>query len=106
MNCQPGDLAIVISPVRPYAGRLVEVLYAPPSGDYTLPNGQRACCDHKTPCWVLKFIGGEVPAPLDTGGTRMTLYGCGADRSLRPLRGLLNESELEDGLALSERAGE
>lgn len=86
MNCKPGDLAIVVTSNPKFNGRIVEVMFAPPSKHFTLPDGYPAVVDAAEPVWVLKFIGGPVVAPLATGGTRQTWYGTGADRALRPLR--------------------
>lgn len=87
MNCKPGDLAIVVSVKPQYNGRIVEVLYAPPSGIFTLPDGHPAESTDPRPSWVLKFIGGPVAAPLRSGNTRQAWYGIGCDELLRPLRG-------------------
>jgi len=103
MNCKPGDLAWVVGANPPYNGRLVEVMYATPYGDYTLPDGAPARSDTDEPSWVVRFIGGQVPAPLLGGRWRMTFYGSGRDRFLRPIRGNPDDeielaSESEDAL--------
>lgn len=86
MNCKPGDLAIIASLKPHFNGRIVEVLFAPPSGRFKLPDGYPANHEDDRPCWVLKFIGGPVTAPLQWG-FRQAWYGVGADECLRPLRG-------------------
>jgi hypothetical protein len=91
MNCRPGDLAIVVSDKPQYNGRIVEVLHAPPAGEFRLPDGHLAKQFDPRPSWVLKFIGGAVTVPLVGGTTRQTWYGVGADENLRPLRGLPDE---------------
>lgn len=87
MNCKPGDLAIVVSHNQSFNGRLVEVLYAPPSHSFTLPDGYQASAPDEEPSWVLKAVGYPWEAPLIGGGMRQCWYGVGADTALRPLRG-------------------
>jgi hypothetical protein len=101
VNCQPGDLAVVIAD-GPYLGWLVEVLRAAPAHRFQLPDGHwhRAC---EPGDWVLKLLGSKAHAKVaDVEGgpvtrTRLTEFGVGADRHLRPLRGeLMPESHDEE----------
>jgi len=103
MNCKPGDLAIVVSDKPHYNGRIVEVMFAPPSKHFTLPDGYPAVHEGTDPCWVIKFIGGTVAAPLATGVTRQAWYGVGADSALRPLRDDPDAADqpVEDELTIS-----
>lgn len=94
MNCKPGDLAVVKTTNPWYSERIVEVLYAPPSHRFKLPDGCVCTIGSGEPRWVLRFIGTPILAPLIGGGTRRTFYGVGADRALRPLRGDPDECEL------------
>lgn len=87
MNCKPGDLAIVVSDKPRYNGRIVEVLYSAPLGEFTLPDGKRHEPSKAHPAWIIKMIGGPVEAPLTNGGSRQAWYGVGSDKCLRPLRG-------------------
>lgn len=103
MNCQPGDIAIVIGPSK-YAGAIVEVLYAAPPVYFYLPDGQRAA-PAQPGCWVLRLISGAVPATIRWGkrrSTRQAWYGVGSDRYLRPLRGLPDEIDTAEP-AVAER---
>jgi hypothetical protein len=94
MNCKPGDLAWVVSDKPELHGRLVEVLYATPDGNYILPDGYPAVHDKPGAYWVLKMIGGPVMAPIEPCGKRSTWYGSGADSKLRPIRG--NPDEVDE----------
>jgi hypothetical protein len=84
MNCQPGDIAIVIG-TSEHVGMLVEVLYAPPPYSFDLPNGHRHVAGAPGK-WVFKILGSQRLARTTTGQTRLTQYGVGADSCLRPLR--------------------
>lgn len=89
MNCKPGDLAVIVgfNPLIPeITGRIVEVLSAAPAaGDFRLPDGRTN--EAAGPgFWIVKFQN-PVRARLDSGGTRLALYGACPDRRLRPLRG-------------------
>lgn len=100
MNCKPGDLAWVVSEHPEYNGVLVEVLYATPSGNYTLPNGQAAFHeDNGEPSWVLRILSGPVPAPLKGGRWIKTIYGSGRDKKLRPIRGNPDDVEIETAVS-------
>ena len=98
MNCQPGDLAIVIKDSR-YKGRLLEVLYArPPQGtDYTLPNGRLACVTSAGPGWIVRMLE-PIPALSTDGVTRMATYGDCPDEYLKPLRGLPEDAEVHESV--------
>ena len=86
MNCKPGDIAIVVGG-NPYAGRLVEVLYAAPVGqEFQLPDGVTAA-PTLPGRWVIKSLGSPFPAPMRSGCTRAARYGVGSDSFLRPLPG-------------------
>lgn len=93
MNCKPGDIAIVIGGGI-YAGRLFDVLYAAPATEFKLPDGKthEGC---PPGYWVLKSLGSPVPAPLAWGGSRDTMYGCGPDAGLRPIRGLKEPESID-----------
>lgn len=100
MNCQPGDIAIVIGP-RKYAGTIVEVLYAAPAVYFFLPDGQYAMPGEPGD-WVLRLISGAVPANIYCGElswTRQARYGVGHDRALRPLRGMPDEIDTAEPVA-------
>lgn len=99
MNCKPGDLAWVRASKPEYNGALVEVLYAPPSQNFTLPDGApHIGYAGNEPAWVLRFLSGPVPAPTSTisgrKSWRKAIYGVGRDGALRPIRGNPDESEL------------
>lgn len=96
MNCQPGDLAIVIKECR-YKGRLLEVLHArPPEGTmYTLPDGTMAEVTSGGPGWVVRLL--EPMRVVWTDGvTRMATYGDCPDAYLKPLRGLPEDIEVDE----------
>lgn len=103
MNCKPGDLAIIVTDNPKYNGRIVEVLYATPGRRFTLPDGYPGMHDGSHPCWVIKFIGGQAPAPLESGSTRQAWYAVGDDRALRPLRDDpdVADQPVEDELTIS-----
>lgn len=96
MNCQPGDLAIVIRECR-YKGRLLEVLYErPPFGTlYTLPNGHPAEVTTEGPGWVVRLFE-PMRVVWTRGETRMTTYGDCRDSDLKPLRGLPEDMALSE----------
>lgn len=87
MNCRPGDIAIVVKECR-WKGRLLEVLYERPPGNYVLPDGHAARnTDPPTmPGWVVRLLE-PIPARLLNGVTRMALYADVADAYIKPLRG-------------------
>lgn len=95
MNCQPGDLAIVILECR-YKGRLLEVLHArPPNGTlYTLPDGTPAEVNSSAPGWVVRLLE-PMPVVWSDGVTHMATYGDCADAYLKPLRGLPEDVEID-----------
>lgn len=87
MNCKPGILAIIKAPRTPlYDGRIAEVLYLAPHGDFTLPDGYPAVDNSLEDGWVIKFVGGPTTAPT-TRGVRETWYAVGSDKYLFPLPG-------------------
>lgn len=85
MNCKPGDIAVVIKDGK-FLGRMFEVLCAAPTdGDFLLPD-ERIHLPCPAGYWVLKSLGTPVEAEMSVG-TRKTMYGCGSDHWLRPIRG-------------------
>lgn len=89
MNCEPGDIAVVVGSSI-YAGRLVEVIRLAPSEDFMLPNGVMNERSGSGIWWVLKSLGTPFPAAKGDG-----MYGSGPDDKLRPLRGDITEQESE-----------
>lgn len=88
MNCQPGDLAIVIADRR-YRGRLLEILHARPARGtmYTLPDGTQAEVTSDGPGWVVRMLE-PMPVVWTDGVMRMAIYGDCPDAYLKPLRGI------------------
>ena len=86
MNCKPGDIAIIVTSHPKFNGRIVEVLFAPPSVRFNLPDGYPAVGRLTEPAWVIKAVGFPWTAELENGGKRSAWYGVGPDRALRPLR--------------------
>ena len=93
MNCKPGDIALITR--QPYAGFMVEVLYAAPMVDHRLPDGK----SHESSSansWVVKSLGSPFVLRQMTGkvmSVRTGYYGSCLDSALRPLPGELNEDE-------------
>jgi hypothetical protein len=96
LNCEPGDLAIVVrnghdQPDTPVAGAIVLVLYATPAERFQDPDGFW----HQPgsmPGWLVDF---GKPRLLPTvKGTRMGQYSGIADCLLHPLRGDPDEEQL------------
>lgn len=102
MNCKPGDLAIIIR--QPYAGLMVEVLYAAPTESYEMPDGQWHV-GSRPETWVVKSLGSAfVTRRLIEGvpvGPGVSQYGACIDSALRPLPGKLEDEEIEDELTIS-----
>lgn len=96
MNCQPGDIAIVVKECR-WKGRLLEVLYARPFGNYTLPDGQPARVDSLEPGWVVRML---EPIPARLTKTRMAIYGDATDSYLKPLRGLPDDVVVDESVTV------
>lgn len=87
MNCKPGDLARIVHPAL--YGKFVDVLYAAPTTDYTLPDGYLASPNLAgEPEWVCAAHGAPFDAPLRRGGARKARYAGIKDKWLRPIRGL------------------
>lgn len=88
MNCKPGDLAVIVgfNPMVPeISGRIVEVLAAAPAGhDFRLPDGTTNVAAGPG-FWIVKFQN-PVSVPMDSGRSRMALFGSCPDSRLRPLR--------------------
>ena len=82
MNCKPGDIARIIG--APYVGHLVEVLYAPPMGEYSLPDGHGALSLNRF-TWVCRALGYTFQA-LTTRGARTARFADIPDKYLRPIR--------------------
>ena len=80
MNCKPGDIAIVVGN-SVYAGRLVEIIAAPPTNSkFYLPNGVWHDIPTHPDDWIIKSLGSAFPGAHGDG-----MYGCGSDRGLRPI---------------------
>jgi hypothetical protein len=85
MNCKPGDIAIIIAPGE-WHGRMVEILYLAPLGQFQLPDNYPAECN-RTASWVFRFLGWASMIPLLDGSRRTTYFAFGDDRHLKPIRG-------------------
>lgn len=99
MNCKPGDLAFIVGK-SPFAGRLVEVLYAAPPFDFELPDGH-ANCGCPPNCWVLRILGSPFEIQVENTHTRLAMYGAGSDTYLRPLRGDAEKTDAENDLEIT-----
>ncbi len=103
MNCKPGDIAVIIG-VSKFAGMIVEVLYFAPIGSFALPDGYPACNESEHDCWVVKSLGSQFNANLNIGdrvtGQRKTMYGFGADRKMRPIRGIEDGESTQENIKL------
>lgn len=82
MNCRPGDLAIIVHPSM--YGTLVQILYAEPDGNYTLPDGFPGR-NVDGPGWVFEFLGAPRSVPVGRR-SRTARYAACNDRWLRPIR--------------------
>lgn len=86
MNCKQGDLAIVVRAKNgqtEHLGKLVEVLYAAPLTNHSLPDG----FPHKASdpgYWIVKFQS-KIRVPV-ASHHRMAQYASVSDRALRPIR--------------------
>lgn len=91
LNCKPGDMAVVIGD-GPFAGMIVEILYAAPMEEFNLPDGYPHEAGGPAE-WVIKMPR-PVPALIERSSIpRMTIYGCGRDSRLRPIRDSDGEDE-------------
>lgn len=96
-NVKAGDLAIVVNAKPRYNGRIVQVLYAAPAHEFTLPNGTVNSAPTEHPSWVLKAVGGPFLAPIGPPRKLVpTWYGVGSDRFLRPLPGDPHDIDVEE----------
>lgn len=87
MNCQPGDIAVIVACLTnaPHlVGRFIEVLKAPPPvGEFSLPDGQ-IHCPARPGCWIVRF---QHPVNLNAvRGRTNARYAVCADSALRPMR--------------------
>ena len=83
MNCEPGDLARVITP-GPFQDKLFFVLHAAPFGvEFQLPDGYLHV-PVEAGCWVIESAGSQFTANLECG-TRVTRLGVWSDAELRPI---------------------
>lgn len=84
LRCKAGDIAVVVAEGK-YLGMLVEVLYAAPLHQHTLPDGHWSEAGRPGD-WVLKSLGTPFDADLRPFGKRKAMYGLGRDSGLRPIR--------------------
>lgn len=105
-NVKAGDLAIVKSTKPQYDGKIVEVLYPAPAGEFRLPNGQAHNPVKRHPSWVLKCIGSPILAPMASGRFEPVWYGVGEDKYLRPLPGDRDDSEIDEESPVTVRAND
>ena len=86
MNCKPGDMAVAINGGPLYENMIFEVISLAPVGVcFKLPDGYMHDPASTHPSWIIKAIT-PIPAPVNGGSKRLTVYGVGADSRLRPIR--------------------
>lgn len=91
MRCRPGDIAVTVgfrSGFPEHTGQIVDVLYAAPSCEHTLPNGVLACGnDDAVARWVIRL---RQPVRLlcRDGTQRLSFYAVCRDANLQPIRGV------------------
>ena len=96
MNCQAGDLAVIIKGVRIdcEAPPIVKVLYLAPPIEFTLPDGvQNIGCSFDG--WVCESYGRDFLIPMQYGPHRKTRFAVIYDRALRPIRPPAEETASE-----------
>jgi hypothetical protein len=79
----------IITQASPWQGRLVEVLFASPIGDFALPDGYPAFCTQAN-CWIIRFVGWSAKVRLGRNrdqGTRDARFASCQDWALKPIRG-------------------
>lgn len=92
-NVKAGDLAIIVAPARRNLGRIVEVLWEVPYGEFRRADGLVSFNPEPGLCWEYKYLGGPGAVLFESGGRGTADFGFGPDYVLRPLPG---DTETED----------
>lgn len=95
LKCKPGDLAIILNSARypEVIGRIVEVLYTAPQGDFDMPDGFPAW-GASPGGWVIKLIGAPI---FEIELARHRVFGWIEDFRLCPISGPTEEIEQDVG---------
>ena len=78
----PGAICKIVNAPR-YNGRMVVALHPTPIGDYTLPDGQPACCG-RPGAWVVESLDGTFEVTMTSGRTRQTRVPAVHESYLKP----------------------